>query len=143
MDYEILLRGDKDGNYKGGHVIAVAGEDAKPLTEANWPAVAVGINAATIARVIELEAELSAESERYQNSLEVTRQAEEIFANQGIPARDKIDAVRLLHGEIQKPVNQRKREELLRKRAEIDAQIDAIPTRATDPPKVKLTPKKG
>ena len=60
MDYEILLRGDKDGNLKGAHVLETPTSIARPVKEGDWPAIVTGINEAALAKAASAETEASA-----------------------------------------------------------------------------------
>jgi hypothetical protein len=49
IPYEILIRGNQDGTLSGCHAIDIAGNDARPITQADLQAIAPAINAAALA----------------------------------------------------------------------------------------------
>ena len=58
--YELLIRGKSDGTISGSHVIEFDGDRpglARPVTDADWPAIAVDINALLSAQIAALETE--------------------------------------------------------------------------------------
>lgn len=59
--YELLIRGKDDGTISGAHVIDYLDNGlpglARPVQEADWPAIASEVNASLSGKVAELEAE--------------------------------------------------------------------------------------
>lgn len=53
--YEILIRGDADGSFSGAHVIDAPGSPPRPILVTDWPAIAKGVNAASLAKIAEIE----------------------------------------------------------------------------------------
>jgi len=67
--YEILIRGNEDGTFKGAHVLETHDSQPRPIKLEDWPSIITEVNSGTLAKVTELEtqaeviqAELSAKN---------------------------------------------------------------------------------
>lgn len=144
--YEILLRGDANGNYQGGHFIATPGGDAQPITDAQWPGVVKGLNDNFLATADKLNAERKSQDEATAeevakrlgpilNELETLKakaqwaieQSASAIADPSLDAESTVARIALVIAEVQKPEIEREREALLAEQAAIQERLAALP----------------
>jgi len=53
--YEILIRGNEDGTFKGAHVLEPHDSQPRPIKLEDWPNIIDDVNSGTLAKVTELE----------------------------------------------------------------------------------------
>jgi len=53
--YEILIRGNEDGTFKGAHVLETHDSQPRPIKLEDWPNIIDDVNSGTLAKVTELE----------------------------------------------------------------------------------------
>jgi len=53
--YEILIRGNEDGTFKGAHVLETHDSQPRPIKLEDWPSIITEVNSGTLAKVTELE----------------------------------------------------------------------------------------
>jgi len=64
IPYEILIRGNEDGTFKGAHVLEMPDSQPRPIKLEDWPSIITEVNSGTLAKVTQLEnqAELAAKN---------------------------------------------------------------------------------
>jgi hypothetical protein len=53
--YEILIRGNEDGTFKGAHVLETHDSQPRPIKLEDWPNIIDDVNSGTLAKVAQLE----------------------------------------------------------------------------------------
>jgi len=53
--YEILIRGNEDGTFKGAHVLEMPDSQPRPIKLEDWPSIITEVNSGTLAKVTQLE----------------------------------------------------------------------------------------
>lgn len=128
--YEILIRANAQGEYQGAHVIETAGGLPRGVKEGDFPEIAIAINAATLARLDELEAELRAvkeEAEAFKESARTAAQtAKSVIENPAIDDTRTIATVAEIVRQVLQPVADRELEEAERKVAEAMALVEKL-----------------
>jgi hypothetical protein len=69
--YEILIRGNEDGTFKGAHVLETHDSQPRPIKLEDWPSIITEVNSGTLAKVTQLETQ--AELMQAQHAAELER----------------------------------------------------------------------
>lgn len=128
--YEILIRFDDAGTYKGGHFLTRDSESyvvstPSPITDAQWPEFCSTINTAALNRITAIES--STASAIKSAVLDCQTKFDELVkaAETAMGARD-IDALQAILEQAKSITSEARAAEVEKKRADLQAQLDAL-----------------
>lgn len=123
--YEILIRGNEDGTFKGAHVLETNDSQPRPIKLEDWPNIIDDVNFGTLAKVTELEtqAELIEAELAAKNAL--IESIKNAIKNDDLDDAAMVSAIEQVFAEAELPsVEKRKLEiaaEIAAKQAELEA----------------------